>query len=356
MSITLGIGDFSRPGMTHNIKAYDEYLRSYDNARKFTPDTTLTAIEQCKRALEIDPDFGLGWMGLADHYELGITLLPPAQTTDFKQRIVEALNHARQVAPEMRELLLQTAADYERKGNWLEAERTYRQMLDEHLHANPFANTYYGAMLLRAGRVGEALLYLQHAKRQNPLDPEIANYLSIVMFFSKETDDAFSEIRRARTLLGADTVPGIAVEFAMALEANDRRRAADILSVHFDLGGDYPDPAMLRLAELLLMTDKEAALSGLKELSKGHDMSPAAMVFIAPPASLFGDEAFAFDSLMASGIDINFMIWSPLLSAVRKLPAFKSYVRDIGLYDYWRASGKWGDFCRPVGDDDFECD
>jgi hypothetical protein len=24
-------------------------------------------------------------------------------------------------------------------------------------------------------------------------------------------------------------------------------------------------------------------------------------------------------------------------------------------YDYWRASGEWGDFARPLGDDDFEC-
>jgi hypothetical protein len=30
-------------------------------------------------------------------------------------------------------------------------------------------------------------------------------------------------------------------------------------------------------------------------------------------------------------------------------------VRELGLVDYWRASGKWGDFARPVGTDDFEC-
>ena len=26
-----------------------------------------------------------------------------------------------------------------------------------------------------------------------------------------------------------------------------------------------------------------------------------------------------------------------------------------GLADYWRQSGKWPDFCGPVGEDDFEC-
>ena len=30
-------------------------------------------------------------------------------------------------------------------------------------------------------------------------------------------------------------------------------------------------------------------------------------------------------------------------------------MRELGLVDYWRAVGDWGDFCKPVGDDDFEC-
>jgi hypothetical protein len=28
---------------------------------------------------------------------------------------------------------------------------------------------------------------------------------------------------------------------------------------------------------------------------------------------------------------------------------------EAGLDDYWRRSGKWPDFCGPVGEDDFEC-
>jgi hypothetical protein len=30
-------------------------------------------------------------------------------------------------------------------------------------------------------------------------------------------------------------------------------------------------------------------------------------------------------------------------------------MREAGLADYWRQSGKWADSCRPVGEDDFEC-
>ena len=44
-----------------------------------------------------------------------------------------------------------------------------------------------------------------------------------------------------------------------------------------------------------------------------------------------------------------------MLSDVRRLPGFKDLARKLGLVDYWRKSGTWGDFCRPVGDEDFEC-
>ncbi len=47
-------------------------------------------------------------------------------------------------------------------------------------------------------------------------------------------------------------------------------------------------------------------------------------------------------------------IWHPVFAEVRKLDDFKRFVRDLRIYDYWRASGKWGDFARPKGDDDFE--
>jgi hypothetical protein len=43
------------------------------------------------------------------------------------------------------------------------------------------------------------------------------------------------------------------------------------------------------------------------------------------------------------------------LSLQRSQEAFEDLVRDLGLVEYWRATGEWGDFCRPLGTEDFEC-
>jgi hypothetical protein len=39
---------------------------------------------------------------------------------------------------------------------------------------------------------------------------------------------------------------------------------------------------------------------------------------------------------------------------VRRTPAFKTLMRDLGLVDYWRARG-WPAQCRPLGAGDFTC-
>jgi tetratricopeptide (TPR) repeat protein len=48
-------------------------------------------------------------------------------------------------------------------------------------------------------------------------------------------------------------------------------------------------------------------------------------------------------------------LWSPEFAPVRKTDRFKTFVRKMGLVDYWRQKG-WPDLCRPMGADDFVCD
>ena len=51
----------------------------------------------------------------------------------------------------------------------------------------------------------------------------------------------------------------------------------------------------------------------------------------------------------------GWIVWRPVMRDLRTEPGFKALVKDMGLADYWRATGNWGEFCRPVGENDFEC-
>ena len=50
-----------------------------------------------------------------------------------------------------------------------------------------------------------------------------------------------------------------------------------------------------------------------------------------------------------------FQLWISPYSSLRAHPGFKQLLIETGLADYWRQTGKWGDACKPVGADDFQC-
>ena len=87
--------------------------------------------------------------------------------------------------------------------------------------------------------------------------------------------------------------------------------------------------------------------------------NPLHRMAIAIWASYFGEYELALQALREAS-DTNaffeYHIWRPLLKPMRRLPGFKELVRKLGLVDYWRSTGNWGEFCRPVGDNDFECE
>lgn len=47
--------------------------------------------------------------------------------------------------------------------------------------------------------------------------------------------------------------------------------------------------------------------------------------------------------------------WMTVALKVRDNPRFKGLLCELGLVDYFRGSGNWREFCKPVGQDDFKC-
>src|SRR6185437_9528928 len=104
--------------------------------------------------------------------------------------------------------------------------------------------------------------------------------------------------------------------------------------------------------------DRSAAFLELHRLADDPTLQarPLQMYTLAQLAAEWGDTELSLKALRSQAhIGNLFLLWRPGLKDVRRLPGFKALVRELGLYDYWRATDQWGDFCHPVGHDDFEC-
>ena len=358
LSIKLGAGVFKRPGMTRNIEAYDLYLQGKANAYHATPDSILVAIDQLRQVVDIDPAFGVGWLGLRRAYISGLAHLPREQSAHYQEKATQAVENARSIAPEIPDLLTITAEEHQNNGDWLAADETLRLLLDKKGHADASVNMSYGNLLIAAGRSNDAIQYLQRAKRLDPLNSDPSYFLAIALLNSNRIDEAVVEARNS-VALGMGEILIFAFEFLAALHANDRQRAATVITGYHRLDGDYPNATMLRLAELLVMEDTHKALDELKRLVIDPETSFNTRLSLAHVATILGNPELALKSLLGPGVpgvNNTIFFWHPIHALVRRLPAFKIYLQDIGLVDYWRTTGKWSDYCHQVGDDDFECE
>jgi tetratricopeptide (TPR) repeat protein len=65
---------------------------------------------------------------------------------------------------------------------------------------------------------------------------------------------------------------------------------------------------------------------------------------------------FGFYDLGAQDIEDGlYWIWGPDMAEFRRSPQFKQLVMNVGLLDYWRGYG-FPPQCRPLGEEDFDCE
>jgi hypothetical protein len=49
------------------------------------------------------------------------------------------------------------------------------------------------------------------------------------------------------------------------------------------------------------------------------------------------------------------LLWNPPLAPARRLPGFEQLVTELGMVEYWRSTGSWGNFCLTSTQAELEC-
>jgi DNA-binding winged helix-turn-helix (wHTH) protein/TolB-like protein/tetratricopeptide (TPR) repeat protein len=186
-----------RRSHTDNIEAYQSYLNGRFHTFKLTPTEVQKGILYFNRAIELDPNYALAYVGLADAY----------RTVGLIGGMPDALSKAKEAASKAIEIDEQLAEGHAILGfiiffhdwDWAAAEKelTYALRLDPNSADAHFA---YAHLLSNTGRHTEALAEARRASELDPLNMRTVGLESLFLLHAGKTDEAIARRERALEL------------------------------------------------------------------------------------------------------------------------------------------------------------
>lgn len=200
-SLSLQLNEAERARLTQrpteNQEAYENYLKGryflrLENQGISDDQMRLTYF---KKALELDPNFELAWVGLADGYQFlynaGI-FSQQATIVQAKESVAQAL----QLNPQLPEAHATLAVIYEQYDwDWARAEAAYSQSLK--LNPNNFTTRQrFGWYLAKQGHFAAAEEQFRQALRLDPLSVNANFYYGATLLFAHRYEEAAAQLQK----------------------------------------------------------------------------------------------------------------------------------------------------------------
>jgi TolB-like protein len=359
LSVKLDVGMLNRAqGGTTNVEAYDGYLRwrDFQLSERRDPAEQRRMVQRLREAVALDPGFVLAWDGLAQSLTYMADRAEPAEAAQLRAEAAAARARVAALAPDSWIVQRERAYALFAEGKWAEAIAVAKAIMDS--SPRSWEHTYpYTNLIFAVGRLEETVRIIDELKAIEPL----------AMFWSRDQqwnltalrryDDAEAEYQRSKTLAGNHGQPEY-IRFMRLLsrEDTDPQALRDQYRLQQDSVGGAFSSFFRDFAPVL--GDRPRMLEILR---REFAVQPARGI-VWQTADALGDADLALASLrsMWNGRSQDYTdyweLWISPYSELRTLPGYKALLRETGLVDYWRQTGDWGDVCRPVGEDDFECD
>jgi TolB-like protein len=352
LSVTLGAGEFDRPGSTRNIDAYDAAMQAQAQYEQFTQSAVYLAINKAEAAVMLDPNYARGWLLLGSIYQESPLILSKSEAADFQRLATNAFTKARQLAPDMPELYMVAAGQMREDQRYQEAELTYQQYFEKFGTGSARANLEYAMMLSSAGRLNDALPYLQRAKQLEPLASRYSYQLALHLLYLNHADEARSEAAHGLTLAGGNWLFA-SMPWQAALHAGDLKQAAALIRSYYQSHTSHADATvsetfMLKLADILDSNNFAASTATLTQMINNPSVTPYELSYLAKVIALLHQPQVALNYW--SSVPQGTSMWESYYREMRQLPEFTQLMQQKGLLTYWRSSGHWPDLCKPDGE------
>ena len=265
---------------TENVEAYQLYLRGRFHVFKVTPPEIQQGISYFQQAIEIDPNYTLAYVGLADAYRsLAVgSEMPP---TEFLPKSQAAANKAIELDDALSEGHTALGLTLFWEWNWKEAENQFKRALE--LNPNEVnAHLFYAHLLSNTGHHAKALAEVKLARELDPLFPFAGALEGQFLLHAGQTDAALDRLQKTFELNPNFWMPRLFassayIEKGMYAEAVVEAHKATELSPAQTISIAFESYALAKAGR---RDEAQAALDELLKLSTGRFVPPYQIALI----------------------------------------------------------------------------
>jgi TolB-like protein len=358
LQFKLGVQDLNTGG-TKNVAAYDEFLNGRELLNSNDDVSLVAAVPHLERALALDPDYMSARLWLIDAY-LRAALGNPEPRSEIIRKQEQAIDEVVRRAPDSPEASFALSYRAGRGRDLVQMERLLRDAATIPESTGTRARLRYGQFLMGVGDTRAALRELEAVRRNDPLDAFSHTQTILALEVAGELAQAERDTEDFLNKPGgnAQAVYGTLITLAMDQRDETKLRRAVQLGV-----AAHAISAEQAVQTERMLKEPAAELRNLRKevASTGYRGDVFLASGIATRAAFLHDNVLSQQAMRAlfsqnfSFETIAFSIWRPVMREVRADPAFRKLLHDVGLVDYWRKTGNWGEFCKPISTDDFEC-
>jgi tetratricopeptide (TPR) repeat protein len=308
-----------------------------------------------QRAVDLDPDYAAAWAGLGSTFAFQSFRLSSEEARAAQEQGRELVVRATEKDPTLADAYDMLSQFQWARGDWIGATELHQQYVVL-APADIAASLGQSNVMGKTGRLRESTRIREIKFQNDPLNLFFYLIMAELYIQTGRYDDALTaladldrlspppmqgtDLRRMFLAITLGEAEGI--REALGNYAIADPRVATVVKAILD---EFDSAPNVVLGVMRRIYEDDAGLTG-----EGR-------MVIASMAAHYGDADFALE-IMTEEFSVNMLrtnrLWYPFFGEMRSLPGFKTLAANIGFVAYWRKYG-WADTCRPLGDDDFEC-
>lgn len=318
---------------TTNPEAYQFYLKGRYYWNKRTGENLRKAIEEFQRAVDLDPNYALGYVGLADSYLL-LEDYAGAPAREIVPKAKTAVEQALQIDDSLAEAHTSLAKVYAKQWRWAEAEQEFRRAIA--LNPNyPTAHHWFSSDYLRpTGQLDDALKEAKRAQELDPLSLVIGTHVASIYIQKNDIGSAIVQSQKTVELDPRFPNPHDNLGWAF-LKQHRYEEAIAEFQKGLELSGRQSN-YLCDLGYIYGLTGKRGeALQILKELEERYARREAGGIDVAAIYAGLGDKDQVFhwlekDFEQHSGVLPTLTSWFNF-DDLRSDPRYADLLRRMGL-------------------------